>query len=271
MNYYERHLGDYARDTAHLSLLEHGAYTLLLDRYYATEQPIPADQVHRIARTRTAQERAAVNAVLAEFFTLDNGLYSQKRVQSEIERAHIRIETARSNGRSGGRPRKNPTETQRVPGGLLLGSKTETQSKALHTPYSRLQSPDSSIRSSERASNPASHEVWREHYDWFLATIRPAYPSKLHTDAQWFTTGRIVAGWLSEGSVTRDDLLRLTMAFAAQQDAKGNRDSQYVAKPSVHFGWQGEWRGPFPLPAESATEESAMDRIRRLNSGDSHG
>ncbi len=25
MNYYERHLGDYAKDTAHLSMLEHGA------------------------------------------------------------------------------------------------------------------------------------------------------------------------------------------------------------------------------------------------------
>ena len=38
MNYYERHLGDYARDTGHLSMLEHGAYSLLLDRYYATRR-----------------------------------------------------------------------------------------------------------------------------------------------------------------------------------------------------------------------------------------
>lgn len=27
MNYYERHLGDYARDTGHLSIMEHGVYT----------------------------------------------------------------------------------------------------------------------------------------------------------------------------------------------------------------------------------------------------
>ena len=44
MNYYERHLGDYARDTGHLSMLEHGAYTLLMDRSSASEQGIPADQ-----------------------------------------------------------------------------------------------------------------------------------------------------------------------------------------------------------------------------------
>jgi uncharacterized protein YdaU (DUF1376 family) len=31
VNYYERHIGDYLKDTAHLSLLEHGIYTRLLD------------------------------------------------------------------------------------------------------------------------------------------------------------------------------------------------------------------------------------------------
>ena len=29
VNYWERHIGDYARDAGHLSMLEHGAYTLV--------------------------------------------------------------------------------------------------------------------------------------------------------------------------------------------------------------------------------------------------
>lgn len=86
MNYYERHLGDYARDTGHLSLLEHGVYTLLLDRYYASEAPIPEADAYRVARARTRDERAAVDAVLAEFFTLEDGFYHQKRIDAEIER-----------------------------------------------------------------------------------------------------------------------------------------------------------------------------------------
>lgn len=86
MNYYERHLGDYARDAAHLSMLEHGAYTLLLDRYYATESPIPEDQVYRIARARTPEECEAVDVVLAEFFVLEDGAYHQKRCDEEIAR-----------------------------------------------------------------------------------------------------------------------------------------------------------------------------------------
>lgn len=84
MNYYERHLGDYARDTAHLTLIEHGVYTLLLDRYYATEAPIPADQVHRLARARTRDERAAVDAVLSEFFQLVDVAWVNARAEREI-------------------------------------------------------------------------------------------------------------------------------------------------------------------------------------------
>lgn len=139
MNYYERHLGDYAKDTGHLSMLEHGAYTLLLDRYYSTEQGIQADQAHRIARARTKEERAAVDAVLSEFFTLANGVWTKGRVEEEIAAASARINAARANGKKGGRKKKNPEETQREPSGFSLGSENETQSKAHQTPDTRHQ------------------------------------------------------------------------------------------------------------------------------------
>lgn len=141
MNYYERHLGDYAKDTGHLSMLEHGAYTLLLDRYYSTEQGIPADQAHRVARAKTKEERAAVDAVLGEFFTLADGVWTKGRVQQEIAKAAGRIAAAQNNGRRGGRPKKEPEQnqetTQQKPSGLLLGSENGTQTKALHTPDTR--------------------------------------------------------------------------------------------------------------------------------------
>lgn len=70
MNYYKRHLGDYAKDTKHLSLAEHGAFCLLLDYYYATEKPIPDDRCERIANASTSHEQSAVRAVLNEFFVL---------------------------------------------------------------------------------------------------------------------------------------------------------------------------------------------------------
>ena len=84
INYYEHHLGDYAKDTSHLTMLEHGAYRLLLDRYYGTEQGIPADQAQRVARARTREEKAAVDAVLGEFFTLRDGSWINQRAEDEI-------------------------------------------------------------------------------------------------------------------------------------------------------------------------------------------
>lgn len=100
MNYYERHLGDYARDTGHLTMLEHGAYTLLLDRYYASEDGIPAEQVHRLARARTDDEKAAVDAVLGEFFHLDGGIWIHHRAEREIAKfteKHLEREAERQN------------------------------------------------------------------------------------------------------------------------------------------------------------------------------
>ena len=137
MNYYERHLGDYARDTGHLSILEHGAYTLLLDRYYGTEQGIPADQAHRIARARTKDEKAAVDVVLAEFFQLVDGVWINRRAEEEIAKAHVKINAAKENGKKGGRPKG-----KQKPSGLFVGSENETQPKAHHTPDTIHQTPE---------------------------------------------------------------------------------------------------------------------------------
>lgn len=158
MNYYERHLGDYAKDTGHLSMLEHGAYTLLLDRYYSTEHGIPADQAHRIARARSKEERAAVDAVLAEFFTLTDGIWTKGRVEEEIAAASVRINAAKVNGKKGGRPKKSPEGTQEKPTGFLLGSENETQSKAHQTPDTNNQI----TPKPPRGANAVSLKTWAE-------------------------------------------------------------------------------------------------------------
>lgn len=109
MNYYERYVGDYLRDTQHLSLLEHGAYNVLLDVYYANEQPLPAamECVYRICRAVTKPEQAAVRSVCEQFFfVVADGTRHHNRCDREIEKAQRRIAAVRKNGRRGGRPPK---------------------------------------------------------------------------------------------------------------------------------------------------------------------
>lgn len=88
MNYYEHHLGDYLRDTAHLSLVEDGAYRRLLDLYYIRERPLPADpkECFKLARALSKQERDAVQYVLRSFFELRDDGYHQARADVEIAR-----------------------------------------------------------------------------------------------------------------------------------------------------------------------------------------
>jgi len=143
VNYYRHHIGDYLRDTAHLSMLEDAAYRRMLDLYYMREQPLPAESkaVCRLVRARSPEECEAVETVLAEFFTLGVDGWSQKRADSEIEDMRTAAERARTNGKVGGRPRKtrqviheNPEETQSVISGLAKHNPDESSPSSNHQP-----------------------------------------------------------------------------------------------------------------------------------------
>lgn len=117
MNYYKRHIGDYAKKCGHLSVLEHGVYTLLLDAYYDRELAPTKAEALRQARARTPEEVAAVEAVLADFFHEVDGRYVQTRVEEEFVKAEAVAERNARRGKLGGRPRKpkgNPEESRRV-------------------------------------------------------------------------------------------------------------------------------------------------------------
>lgn len=106
MNYYKRHIGDYAKKAGHLSPLEHGVYTLLLDAYYDREQAPTKAEAIRITRCRSTEEIAALEAVLGDFFVEREGRYTQRRVEEEFAKAEVQARANSENGKQGGRPRK---------------------------------------------------------------------------------------------------------------------------------------------------------------------
>lgn len=126
LNYYERYPGDYGRDTAHLTLAQHGAYTLMLDYVYGAEKPLPKgrEPVYRICKAMDKAERAAVDIVLNEFWSEGEEGWTNRRVIVEIGKAQPRIAAAKANGGKGGRPKKNqnPEITQQKPNGFPLGN-----------------------------------------------------------------------------------------------------------------------------------------------------
>lgn len=155
MNYLEHHLGDYAKRALSFSMLEHGAYSVLRDRYFTKEEPIPSADVYRVASARTRDERAAVDAVLSEFYRLDDGAWRCDEFDAQLEVARNKITAAQQNGKKGGRPKKNRNETEEKPTGFSVGSISETQVKA-HARVPSPQSPDTNTQIPERErSSPA--------------------------------------------------------------------------------------------------------------------
>lgn len=151
MNFYKRHIGDYLKDTAHLSLLEHGVYTRLLDVYYTRESGIPDSQAARLVGARSKDECAALKVVLGEFFNLIDDAWVQDRCEREIELASAQAEANRSNGKKGGRPKAkpNPDKTEEKPNGFSVGSVSESEKNLSQTPLAISQTPDSTSQDSK--------------------------------------------------------------------------------------------------------------------------
>ena len=107
MNYYRRYMGDYLRDTSRLSMLEHGAYNLLLDYYYAEERPIPLDldQVYRLVRAIMPDERRAVQKILTTYFRKSANGWHNERADEEIQKGTSAIARMAEAGKRGAETR----------------------------------------------------------------------------------------------------------------------------------------------------------------------
>lgn len=167
MNYYKRHIGDYMKDAGHLSLLEHGVYTRLMDVYYTRETGIPVDQAARLIGARSKDELSALAQVTAEFFSVVDGVYTQGRCNRVIGEMLDKAETNRVVGKRGGRPKKvteavdsaNPEITQMV----SENNPDETLATS-HKPLTNINTGDSARKRTPPAARPpdVSEPVWHD-------------------------------------------------------------------------------------------------------------
>ena len=94
MHYYKRNLGDYAKKAGRLTMLQHGAYTLLIDSCYDRELFPTLEQAIEWTWASTEAEVDAVKFVLSRFFTLSkDGEYVQDRILEELLHYHKNADT----------------------------------------------------------------------------------------------------------------------------------------------------------------------------------
>lgn len=132
MNYFEYHLGDYAKDAGHLSMLKDGAYLRLMAVYYGREKPLPLDlkECFELTRCASKAEREAVLYLLERFFRKDTDGYHQKRCDEEIARFKAKSEAGKTGANARWAHKRNGCD------GIAIASNPHDVRNALQSPVS---------------------------------------------------------------------------------------------------------------------------------------
>ena len=163
MHYYKHNIGDYRRDTSHLTLLEHGIYRQLLDSYYLDEAPLCNDvaKLMRSHSVRNADEMQAFQNVLNDFFELTDQGYIHKRCDDVIAEYHGKSESARNsaNARWGNKDKASkPRQSKRNANAL----QTESEGNANHKPITNNQREGKQTQNASRLTLEQLPEDWKQ-------------------------------------------------------------------------------------------------------------
>lgn len=101
--YMQLYTSDYLADTAHLTTVEHGAYLLLLMNYWQRGKPLDNTdgRLAHVARL-SAEEWKAVEPILAEFFTIQDNIWTQARIERDLDKIRQKSSKLAANGSIGG-------------------------------------------------------------------------------------------------------------------------------------------------------------------------
>lgn len=222
MNFYKHYIGDFQRDTGHLSLTERGAYRALLDAHYASEKPLPTvdSELCRLVGAFEDFERQAIKRVLREFWQLTEAGWVNKRAQIEIEKMAHQRDINREIGKRGGRPKKTESVTEPITESV---SESKPNRNPIQTPDTRHQT-----KSLERAPR-ASPRGARLPTDWGLSDEAKEFAKGLRLDPD-AVLARFRDYWIS------------------QPGAKG-----------VKTNWDATWRNWCRNEAERGTSKQAFN------------
>jgi uncharacterized protein YdaU (DUF1376 family) len=112
MHYYKRNLGDYAKKAGRLSMLQHGAYNLLMDACYDREQFPTLEEAIDWTWASSQEEVEAVEFVLKKFFVLEGEVYIQTRIRDELSEYQAKSEANKQIALERERKRKEATERE---------------------------------------------------------------------------------------------------------------------------------------------------------------
>lgn len=270
MNYYEHHIGDYEKATAHLTACEDGIYGRLMRRYYDIEAPLPDDvkALQRFVRARTREERDAVQTILGEFFNLQADGWHHKRCDEEIARFVEKREKAKRSANA----RWSQSERN-----ANASMSAHTEAMRTHCEGNALQTPDTRHQKEEEREKPNA------------PASPPLTPSSSKSDKPKRESGQTLAAWLDslppdEMAIPADDPVYayaervglpedfLTLQWAwfkskyLAETKTRQKDWRLKFRNAVEGGWGNHWRidqgGAYYLTTQGRQLERSLAEVQ---------
>lgn len=212
LHYYSFNVGDYRRDTMHLTLVEHGIYRQLLDSYYLNEGPISKskDDLMRSLCVRNADEKEAFNRIVLEFFLEIDGTLIHRGCDKVIQQFHKKSDSARVSAKS--RWEKNDANAMR----------TQCDGNATHNPIPITHNPIKTKQRSRALQCPpgVSSSVWED----FLAVRKAKRSPVTETAIKSIEREAEKSGWSLEQALA-ECAARGWVGFKADWVRANSRDA----------------------------------------------
>ena len=217
MHYYQHHIGDYRKDTNHLTLLEHGIYRQLLDLYYISEKPLDANAL-RLICARTDEEQALAMQMLNEFFIKKGEKYYHSRCDNEIELYHGKKTKAKASAEIRWSKNKDLQDANAL--------RTNSEGNANHKPLTINHKPLTNIK-------PLRTKVLDNYFEDFWYK----YPKKVGKDAA-------IKAW----NKAKPDIISVIDTLNWQIESKQwqQENGKYIPNPATYLN-QGRWMDELPV------------------------
>ena len=241
MFHYAFNVGDYRKDTAHLSLLEHGIYRNLLDSYYMNEGPLEADDT-KLMRThcvRSADEQQAYKNVIADFFIAEDGYYRHRGCDKVLAAIYEKSDKARKSAEARWSSKNKPSRKNSCePDANALPSQSERNANGMlpitHNPIPKDNSDELSHSVHENKPSGAESQ---------FNLILSAYPKRAGSNPRKAALSAFKAR-LAEG-VDPDDIAAGVDRYFRYCTARGSIGTEFVMQASRFMGpgkeFENDW------------------------------
>jgi uncharacterized protein YdaU (DUF1376 family) len=259
MHYYTFNIGDYRKDTGHLSTLEHGIYRQLLEWYYLDEKPIPQETQTVIRRLRLGSDSdiAALKSVLSDFFVLQEDGYHQAHCDAAIAKYHSKAEVNKTNGKLGGRPKKTQT--------VISGNPEQSDSKGNQEPITNNHKPNKENTPPRKrvdlvCPDSVDQQVWSD----FVQHRKAKRSAITQTALEGIQREAAKAGWTLEQAL-RETVARGWTGFKADWvNSNEQKQAKSFAQQERELGWK-RWeemtgrQHPDRLASEGISQGQVID------------